>query len=100
MRVNIKLIKSEQNIKIEQTFYFNFVRSIRRVQNSLLGRLVEYERNTLYLNYIDDSNKNLGGVIKAKTSEFNFSMLRLFNYNQFGYFTDDRIVFGKYINKY
>ncbi len=56
----------------------------------------KYERNFLSLDYIDEGNRQIGGKLKVHTSEFNLSQLATYNYNQFGYFTDDKLVFAKF----
>jgi hypothetical protein len=61
---------------------------------------VKYERNTLTLSYLDQKNKLVGGKVKVNTQEFNLSMLKTFNYLQFGYFTNDKLAFARFNTKY
>lgn len=56
----------------------------------------KWETNVLKLDHLDEENKQLGGKLNVWTSEWNFSHLNRHSYRQFGYFTDDKLVFGKY----
>ena len=70
-----------------------------RRQNNFFKRFIKYERNYLTLEPIDENNKLLGGRLKVYTKEFNFSLLKSFQYNQHGYYTGDRLVFAQFVNK-
>jgi hypothetical protein len=59
----------------------------------------KWERCSLNLQFVDPNNKNVGGVLKVDTNEFNFSQLSSHHYTQYGYFTDDKLVFGKFDSK-
>ena len=66
----------------------------------IFKKFVKYERNTLTFDYIDENNKQIGGKVKVVTDEINFSLIRHFNYTQYGYFTNDRLVYAKFDTKY
>ena len=52
------------------------------------------------MNYIDQTNPQIGGSLKVHTKEWNFSQLFTTSYIQYGYFTDDKLVFGNFNNRY
>ena len=71
----------------------------RRDDTKLFKKFIKYERNFLTFTLLDEANPILGGKVKVETSEINFSQLRMHNYNQVGYFTDDKIVFAQFKEK-
>ena len=60
---------------------------------------MKYEANSLFLTPIDAERPEIGGKIKCNTKELNFSQLTLRNYNQFGFYTPEKLVFGKFLTK-
>lgn len=64
-----------------------------------LKKFNKYERNFLAFNFIDDKHHQLGGKLKVHTNEFNFAQLKSHSYYQYGYFTDDKLVFAKFNTK-
>ncbi len=70
----------------------------RQVTGSFFKKFTKYERNYLSLDFLEEDNHQLGGKLTVSTNEWNFSQLASHNYNQYGYFTDDKLVFGKFIN--
>jgi hypothetical protein len=90
VRDNVKIIKTdESNLKLERF----------RRQNNFFKKFIKYERNYLSLEPLDEDHKQLGGRLKVYTKEFNFSLLQAFQYNQYGYYTNDRLVFAQFKNK-
>ena len=88
-RDNLKFFNSTNNntLKLER---------VQRRYDTFFKRFTKYERNTLSFNYLDENNKQVGGKLKVDTQEINLSMLRAFNYQQFGYFTSDKLVFARF----
>lgn len=79
----------ERNLKFERF----------RRQNNFFKKFIKYERNFLSLEPLDEDNKQLGGRLNVYTKEFNFSLLKAFQYHQYGYYTADRLVFAQFSSK-
>ena len=52
------------------------------------------------MNNLDSNNNNLGGTVKVVTREFNFSLMRPFFFTQYGFYTPEKLVFGRFTTKY
>lgn len=72
----------------------------RRCDSKLFRNFVKYENTKITFNPISDKDPNIGGTVAVVTREFNFSMMKFFLFNQYGYYTHDKLVFGKFANTY
>jgi hypothetical protein len=68
----------------------------QRYDSYLFRNFIKWEHSTFTKTPIDERDPNMGGKITITTKEFNFSMMKLFVFNQFGYYTNDKLVFGKF----
>lgn len=48
--------------------------------------------------YVDESAPYLGGKVRADIKEINISEFSVKNYSLYGYFTNDKIVLGRFAN--
>ena len=60
---------------------------------------MKIESNLITLNPIDETNSNVGGTVHVQTKEFNFSLMRPLLFSQYGYYTPEKLVFGKFTTK-
>jgi hypothetical protein len=68
----------------------------RDVDCLLFKNFIKYEKADLSLQYIDESNKHIGGKIKSHSKEFNISHFKPYDYFTYGFFNNDKLVLGKF----
>jgi hypothetical protein len=48
---------------------------------------------------VDETNRNVGGTVQVSTREFNLALMRPFYYSQYGYYTPEKLVFGRFTTR-
>lgn len=76
------------------------ISKIRNYSGSNLFRnYVKYENSLINFQYLDETNKSIGGKVSSLTTEYNLSQLKIYNFNDFGYFNNEKIVLGRFKDK-
>lgn len=68
----------------------------QRCDSKIFRNYIKYEESQITFTPINKEDPSIGGTIQLITREFNFSMFRYFVFNQYGYYTQDKLVFGKF----
>ena len=68
----------------------------RRDMESMFGRFWKYERSTINLLPVDESQPRLGGKVQVKNYVFDLQTLTFAIQNQYGVYSDDFVTYGTF----
>ena len=68
----------------------------RRDMESMLGRFWKYERSTINLIPVDESQPRLGGKVQVKNFVFDLQTLTFAMQNQYGVYSEDFVTYGTF----